>query len=360
MPLPLITTIPSMRTLRSTLPAPVALVPTMGMLHPGHLSLIRLAASSSRSIIISIYVNPTQLSPAARRSYPATLEADVALLESLDAELERDGEEGGRMGAGRIEAVFAPEDEEMYPCLERTEPLLTKEADAAAVTDATDVVATDDDAGWSSKGSFVNVAPLADGRLEGINQPYHFIGVATVCLKLFNAVKPHRAIFGAKDYQQTVIVKTMVRDLLLDLEILVGETVRDADGLAVSSRNVYLGRRRRRVAPVLWRALCAARDAYRDGEGRRARLLERAAQEVSEERKRQWALETRDRVEFDVLYFEVSDLHSLESVERVDTSKGALLSGAIQMLPLEDIDTAEDAGRLNGRDSVRIIDSIVL
>ena len=334
MPFPILTTVSSMRHLRSTLPAPVALVPTMGMLHRGHLSLIRLAASRSRSVIVSVYINPTQLYPADRNSYPSSLEADVEMLQLLNEELGRE-----RAGVGKIEGVFAPADGEMYP-------------NSATGSDLT--------VDGGGRGTYVNVAPLADGRLEGINQPHHFIGVATVCLKLFNVVRPHEGYFGEKDYQQTVIVKRMVEDLLLDLEVVLSETVREADGLAVSSRNVYLGSRRRKVAVVLWRALCVAHESYKNCEGETGELLATCSRQASDEQDRQNALRKCDRVSFNVIYFELSDLDSLEKIERVDLSKGALLSGAIQMLPLEDISTSEDVGWRDGRDSIRLIDSIIL
>lgn len=143
---------------------------------------------------------------------------DVVALEQVDDELRRKGQ-------GRIKAVFAPTDKEIYPFL-----------------DSADV--------GNGLGGYVTISPLA-GRLEGADQPTHFIGVATVCLKLLNAVKPHKAYFGEKDFQQTIIVKRLVEDFLVDVEVLVGETVREEDGLAVSSRNVFLGSRRRKVATVL-------------------------------------------------------------------------------------------------------------
>ena len=155
-------------------------------------------------------------------------------------------------------------------------------------------------------------------------------------------------------------MRRMVEDLLLDLEVVVGETARELDGLAVSSRNVYLGSRRREVAVVLWRALCVAREMYRDGEVDVGELLAACFRKASEEQDRQNALQRRDRVSFKVLYFEISDLNSLEKTERIDSREGALLSGAILMFPLEDIGPTEDVGLRDGKDSLRLIDSISL
>ncbi|KAL8738213.1 MAG: hypothetical protein Q9181_000984, partial [Wetmoreana brouardii] len=333
--LQVIHTVASMRRLRSTFLDTVSLVPTMGMLHAGHMSLIRLAASQSRSVIVSIYANPTQFASAEEcTTYPSTLKADVALLEKLDEVLRREG------SLGRIEAVFAPTDREIYPF----------------ISDSTDFSTT------SGRGSYITISPVLSQRLEGADQPHHFIGVATVCMKLFNVVRPHKAVFGEKDFQQTLVVKRLVDDLFLDIEIVVGETVREEDGLAVSSRNVYLGNgRTRKVATVLWRALCAgARAFYGEGEVVREKILERCREEALNEQMVQERMDLSQRAMFKVLYFEMSDLGSLEDVEEVDTSKGALLSGAIRMLPLETVAENEGAGLRNGTDTIRLIDSIVL
>lgn len=300
----------------------------MGMLHLGHTSLVRLAAEQTQSIIVSIYINPTQFATAeARSSYAATLEADVAALEHLDDELRQ-------KGLGRIEGVFAPTDEEMYPYLE-----------------STDIP--------NGLGAFVTISPLT-GRLEGADQPAHFNGVATVCLKLFNAVKPHKAYFGEKDFQQTLVVRRLVRDFLLDVEVVVGKTMRDEDGLALSSRNMYLGSRRRKVATVLSRALCAAATRYQDGETTRKEILACALTLARKEQSLQEQMDECDRVRFEIVYLELSDLDSVEEVEEVDPMKGALLSGAVRMLPLEAATEKEDVGWRNGTDCIRLIDSIVL
>ena len=322
-------TVSSMRSFRSTLPDSVALVPTMGILHAGHMSLIRLAAEQTDAIIVSIYANPTQLAAAEEQaSYPSTLEADVTALARLDDELRQ------KKGLGRIRAVFAPTDREMYPYLESTNV-------AAGL------------------GAFVTISPLA-GRLEGADQPSHFNGVATVCMKLFNAVKPTKAYFGEKDFQQTVVIRRLVQEFLIDVEIIVGETVREEDGLALSSRNVYLGSRRRKVASVLWTALCAAAKMYNEGETRKERILAGSLAEARRVQSMQEQMNECDRARFEVVYFELSDLVTMEAVEEVDPKKGALLSGAIRMRPLEGAMQAENPGWRGGTDWIRLIDSIVL
>ena len=300
----------------------------MGMLHSGHMSLIRLAAEQTESIVVSIYANPTQLATVeARASYPAILEADVAVLARLDHELRQ-------KGRGRLKGVFAPTDQEMYPYL-----------------DSADVA--------SGLRAFVTMPSLA-GRLEGADRPFYFNAVATVCLKLFNVIKPHKAYFGEKDFQQTIVVRRLVQDLLIDVEVVVGETIREEDGLALSSRNVYLGSRRRKVAIILWRALHAAAKTYQDGETAREEILACALTVARKEKSLQEQMNKCDRARFEIFYVGLSDLDSVEEVEKVDLKKGALLSGAIRMLPLEAALGAEDTGWRNGKDSIRLIDSIVL
>jgi pantoate--beta-alanine ligase len=185
--------------------APVAFVPTMGNLHEGHMALVRLAREHAPRVAVSIFVNRLQFQPHEDFDrYPRTLAADCARLE-----------------AAGVDLVFAPDERELYP-----EP----------------------------QHVIVEPPPMAD-ELEGRFRPRFFHGVATVVLKLFNCVQPRFAVFGKKDYQQLAIVRDMVRQLCLPIEIVAGETVRDPDGLAQSSRNAYLSEDERAEAPRLYRLL---------------------------------------------------------------------------------------------------------
>ena len=200
----------------------VAFVPTMGFLHAGHLSLVDRARSLGDELVVSIYVNPTQFGPNEDLDqYPRDLGRDLELLNDHGTDV-----------------VFIPDDEEMYP------------------------------QGFATS---VAVEGLTDG-LCGASRPVHFGGVATVVTKLFNLVQPDIAVFGQKDYQQLQVIGRMTRDLNLPVEIVGAPTVREADGLAMSSRNAYLNQEQRQAAPALFQALSAVRDRYRTGE-RRARML---------------------------------------------------------------------------------------
>jgi pantoate--beta-alanine ligase len=202
----------------------VGLVPTMGALHAGHESLIRAARDADGFVVVSVFVNPTQFGPHEDLDrYPRPFEQDLALCGELGADL-----------------VFVPRPETMYPPGFRT---------------------------W------VEVTGLQD-VLEGASRPGHFRGVATVVLKLFNLVQPDRAYFGQKDVQQVRVIQQMVRDLNVPVEIVVRPTVREPDGLALSSRNQYLDADQRRHAVVLNRALEEAEARIRAGE-RDAAVIER-------------------------------------------------------------------------------------
>lgn len=200
----------------------IGLVPTMGYLHEGHLSLVRDARKRVRRsgrVVVSIYVNPTQFAPAEDFSkYPRDLKRDLKLLRN----------EG-------VDVVFAPEDREMYP-------------------DRRDIPE-----GFST---YV-VEEKLSRSMEGVSRPAHFRGVTTVVAKLFNIVLPDVAVFGQKDFQQAAVIRRMTRDLNFPVRVLVAPTVREADGLAMSSRNKYLEGDLRRQALVLRRALDAARTAVR-------------------------------------------------------------------------------------------------
>lgn len=241
----------------------IGFVPTMGALHAGHAALIRRAETECDRTIVSIFVNPTQFGAGEDFDrYPRNLAADSRLCQ----------EEG-------VEVLFAPSVEEMYP------------AGASTTT--------------------VHVAGLTE-RLEGQFRPGHFDGVATVCAKLFCIVQPDRAYFGQKDYQQLLVVQRMVADLNIPVTIVPVPTVRDADGLALSSRNAYLSDEERRRALVLPRALEAAVRRYEEGE-RSASVLEAVMRGV---------LETEPSVTVD--YAEIADASTLARVETIESGAVAL------------------------------------
>ncbi len=207
----------------------VALVPTMGALHDGHLSLIRRAAAECDVTLVSVFVNPLQFGPSEDFSrYPRSLEGDVA----------RAAEAGGDL-------VFAPPVEEMYP---EAPPLVRVEVGGG----------------------------LAD-RLEGATRPGHFGGVATVVAKLFAIAGSCRAYFGEKDYQQLLVVRRLAADLSFPVDVVACPTIREADGLALSSRNAYLSAAERRAATVLYRALRAAAESVEGGERHAEGLRSRMA-----------------------------------------------------------------------------------
>lgn len=255
------------RTLRRNLRGTVGLVPTMGALHDGHLSLVRRARAECSSALASIFVNPAQFGPTEDLAkYPRDLEGDLAKLE----------QEGTAL-------VFTPEPSAVYP---------------------------------PSFDTWVVPGRLAE-RLEGAVRPGHFRGVATVVLKLFHLLEPDRAYFGQKDAQQAVVIRRTVADLDLDLEIVVCPTVREPDGLALSSRNVYLSPEERRAAPVIHRALRAAAALFGEGE-RRGPALRASVERV---------LSTERLAAID--YVSAADPETLEEVEIAKES--VLLSTAVRM-----------------------------
>ncbi len=259
-------TIPELHAVRVTLPEPVGFVPTMGFLHEGHLSLVRAARAACASVVVSIFVNPTQFGPNEDfAAYPRDLARDLALLEPLGVDL-----------------VWAPQVEDLYPPAFQT---------------------------W------VVVEELTR-PLEGAMRPGHFRGVTTVVAKLFNAVQPQRAYFGQKDAQQATVIRRMVFDLNYPIEIIVCPTVREPDGLAMSSRNTYLSPGERQAATVLFRALSAAQQAYRSGE-RRADQLRQIMQAIL-------ASEPLARPQ----YVSCADPETLQEIEG-EVVSGALLSMAV-------------------------------
>ena len=262
-----VTTLPELNTARAMLPEPVGFVPTMGYLHAGHLSLARRAKEECASVVASIFVNPTQFGPGEDLSkYPRDLARDLRLLESVGVDL-----------------VWTPTLEVMYP---------------------------------SGFQTWVTVDGLTKG-LEGAMRPGHFRGVTTVVAKLFNAVQPRRAYFGQKDAQQAAVIRQMTKDLDFPIEIVVCPTVREADGLAMSSRNAYLNPEERKAARVLFRALSAAKAAYENGE-RRAETLRRIMTETIN-------VEPLATLQ----YVSCADYETLQELERVE--RKALLSMAVFM-----------------------------
>jgi pantoate--beta-alanine ligase len=228
-----VVTLPELRQARLRLPSPVGLVPTMGYLHAGHLSLVQAARDMCASVVVSIFVNPSQFGPNEDlTSYPRDMPRDLELLEEAGVDL-----------------VWAPTVQDVYPPGFQT---------------------------W------VTVEGVTQ-PLEGERRPGHFRGVATVVAKLFNAVGPDKAFFGQKDAQQCVVVRRMAQDLDFPLEVVVCPTVREADGLAMSSRNVYLNPAERQAASVLYRALSAARQVFEAGECRAERLREMVRSTIQSE-----------------------------------------------------------------------------
>jgi pantoate--beta-alanine ligase len=259
-------TIAGMRDWRSAVTGPVGFVPTMGYLHEGHLSLVRRAREENAAVAVSIFVNPTQFGPAEDlEKYPRDIERDLAMLEPL------------------TDAVFLPTAAMMYP------PGFNSWIEVGAITEV----------------------------LEGAARPGHFSGVATVCAKLFNIVRPARAYFGQKDAQQLAVIKKMIADLDMDLEIVACPTVREPDGLAMSSRNTYLNAEERRAALVLFRALTLAREGWRNGERDAGRLGREMTALIEKEPLAQ------------IDYVSVADAATLRELDQID--RPALVSLAVRI-----------------------------
>ena len=270
----MLSTIASVRQWRKSQPGAVGLVPTMGFLHDGHVSLVHRARAENDRVAASLFVNPTQFGPGEDLSrYPRSLSRDREIFEAAGCDL-----------------LFAPPVEEMYP------PGCETAVEAGSIA----------------------------ARLEGERRPRHFRGVATVVVKLFGIFSPTRAYFGEKDAQQLVVIRRVVQDLNVPVEIVACPTIREADGLAMSSRNSYLNERERRAAPVLFRALTAARDRFAEGE-RRAGELRRIMREVL-------AAEPLARID----YVSVADPATLNELDIV--AGPALLSLAVHIGPARLID----------------------
>jgi pantoate--beta-alanine ligase len=258
--------IAEMKALRTKSLSSVGFVPTMGYLHQGHLALVKQSRAENSIVVASIFVNPTQFGPTEDfKSYPRDTERDLAMLKKEKTDI-----------------VFMPSAEEMYP---------------------------------EGFNSWVDVEKVTD-RLEGSYRPGHFKGVATVVAKLFNIVEPTRAYFGQKDAQQVLVIKKMVADLNMNLEVVVAPTVRESDGLAMSSRNVYLNPQERQAAIVLFKALTLARNRREKGE--------RNAETVRQEMTSLISQEPLAKIE----YISIADAQTLEELSKID--RPALVSLAVK------------------------------
>lgn len=256
----IVSSINEMKSLRKKCNGPVGFVPTMGYLHEGHLQLIRMAKKGNVSTVVSIYVNPTQFAPNEDfKSYPRDIDRDLDLLKGVNTDI-----------------VFIPEDSDMYP---------------------------------QGYNTWVNVQGITQ-VLEGKSRPTHFQGVTTVCTKLFNIVQPDRAYFGQKDAQQALVIQKMVHDLNMNLEIVVAPTVREPDGLAMSSRNTYLTHDQRQKAGILYKSLCLAEDMYIKGERNAGKIKTAMKSMIS------------GVSEAQIDYISIADINTLEEVEEI---KGRVL-----------------------------------
>jgi pantoate--beta-alanine ligase len=289
-------TMTHLRRLRQSLRGRVGLVPTMGYLHAGHIALVDAARADNEHVVATIFVNPTQF--AAHEdlaAYPRDMPRDLEMLR-----------------AGGVDVVFAPKPESMYPPNFQT---------------------------------YIIVEQVSQGR-EGGARPGHFRGVATVVAKLFNLVQPDTAYFGQKDAQQVVVLRQMVRDLNFSLSIVICPIVRESDGVAMSSRNVYLTPDERRSAKVLYRTLQIVGKLYEEGE-RRPPMLRQTAWDM---------LDNESTVQ--PSYVSLADARSLQEVEQ-PTDQPLLFSMAVQvgktrlldncLLPLT-LNTQEGATRVLGAD----------
>jgi pantoate--beta-alanine ligase len=233
----------------------IGLVPTMGYLHEGHLSLVKMARGLTDVVVVSIFVNPAQFGPKEDFSkYPRDLQRDVKLLEKEHTDI-----------------VFFPEDKDMYP------------------------------EGYSTN---IQVKGLED-YLCGKTRAGHFVGVATVVAKLLNIVKPNLAVFGQKDYQQMRVIQKMVKDLNMDIEIIPHPTLREKDGLAMSSRNTYLSPTEREKALLIYRAIKKVEEIFKEGQ--------REAPALKEEAKR--VLSSKNGI--DIEYISICNTDTLEEVDQI-------------------------------------------
>ena len=244
----------------------VGFVPTMGYLHEGHTSLINIAHKHADVVVVSIFVNPIQFGPSEDYDrYPRDIERDKEILEKME-----------------VDVMFYPSVDDMYP------------------------------KGFTT---YVEVKGLSD-KLCGRYRPGHFRGVTTVVAKLFNIVMPDVAVFGEKDAQQAIIIKRMVRDLNFPVKIIVGPTVREPDGLAMSSRNEYLTEEERKVAPAIYQSLLLAKSLVEQGERDTSKIIA-AMQEF---------LSKYDRIK--VEYIEIVDKEELNPIERLEKGEALIAIAA--------------------------------
>ena len=259
--------IQEMKSLRHKYTGTVGLVPTMGFLHEGHLQLVRNSKKENPVTVVSIFVNPTQFAPNEDfKAYPRDLDRDLSMLEQVKTGI-----------------VFIPESKDMYA---------------------------------DGHNTWVDVQGLT-AKLEGKSRPTHFRGVTTVCNKLFNIVQPHKAYFGQKDAQQALVIRKMVADLNMNLEVIACPTIREKDGLAMSSRNTYLTASERLSATVLYRSLCLAGDMFAAGE-RDAGVI----------RKAMTGLISRE-AEAKIDYVSIADIQTLDEVGTIEGK--ALVSLAVRL-----------------------------
>jgi len=259
--------IPEMKALRGKCAEPVGFVPTMGYLHEGHLELVREARRDNPVAVASIFVNPTQFAPNEDyKAYPRDLDRDLSMLDRVKTDI-----------------VFIPDSKDMYA------------------------------GGYNT---WVDVQGIT-GKLEGKARPTHFRGVTTVCNKLFNIVQPHKAYFGQKDAQQALVIQKMVADLNMNLEVAVCPTIREKDGLAMSSRNTYLTGSERISATVLYRSLCLAGDMFADGE-RDAGVIRKAMSEL---------ISREPAAKID--YVSIADMQTLDEIDKIESR--ALVSLAVRL-----------------------------
>jgi pantoate--beta-alanine ligase len=262
-----IKTIPEMKRQRLKLIEPVGFVATMGYLHQGHLALVRQARMENNSLVVSIFVNPTQFGISEDfERYPRNLERDLSLLQKEDVDL-----------------VFVPSTREMYP------PRFSSRVEVDNLTQ----------------------------RLEGDSRPEHLSGVTTIVTKLFNIIQPTKSYFGQKDAQQAIVIKKMVDELNINLKVIILPTVREPDGLAMSSRNNYLRPKERQAALVLYKSLILAKKLRQHGE--------KDANIIRQEMARLIRKEPIAAID----YISVADLNTLEELEEIE--QPVLVSLAVEI-----------------------------